>query len=554
MSSISTMMNFPLTLATVLERARRIFPHVEIVSRHADDTLQVTDYAGLFRRVQALAGGLQAAGLDRQDRVATLMWNHLEHLEAYFAVPLSGGVLHPLNLRLHPADLADIVADAGDRFLLVDETLLPLYAQLVAAGARFERVWVSGRSKTIWPAGVEPAEGLYQEVGSTADWPELAEDDAAAMGYTSGTTGEPKGVVYSHRALVLHALATALHDSMDLRQSDTVLPVVPMFHANGWGIPYTATMIGCRQVYPGAHPDGAVLLRLLCEEQVTFSAGVPTVWQAVLEARENEPEKWRLPAGLRINLGGAAAPESLFAAWDRLGVAINMGWGMTELTPVGAMNPRKHPTPGPWGEDDAELRTRQGIPLPLVEVRVRDGRGGEVPWDGISSGELELRGPWVAARYHRDRSPESWREDGWFRSGDVVNISAQGALRIVDRHKDLIRSGGEWISSVALENYLASHPAVREAAVVAVPHARWQERPLAVVVVKPNASTTPEELRQHLLQRFARWQCPDSYLFVDEIPHTSTGKLNKRVLREQVRSGTLSGRMCGDAGFSEPSA
>lgn len=540
MSTLSTMMNFPLTLATVLERARRFFPQVEIVSRRADDSLHVTNYAGLYGRVQALVQGLQVAGLQRQDRVATLMWNHVEHLEAYFAVPLSGGVLHPLNLRLHPADLARIVEDAGDRFLLVDEGLLPLYEQLVAAGARFERVWVSGKPKSSRPGGVEAGEALFAEEGSAASLPALQEDDAAAMGYTSGTTGDPKGVVYSHRALVLHALATALHDSMDLRQSDTVLPAVPMFHANGWGIPYTATMIGARQVYPGPHPDGMALLRLLCEEQVTFSAGVPTVWQAVLEAREKAPE-WHLPADLRINLGGAAAPESLFAAYDRLGVAIHMGWGMTELTPVGAMNPRKHPMPGPWGGDDGEIRTRQGIPLPLVEVRVRNEQGLEAPWDGVSSGELELRGPWVAARYHRGHAPESWREDGWFRSGDVVTMNAQGYLRIVDRHKDLIRSGGEWISSVALENHLASHAAVREAAVIAVPHPRWQERPLAIVVAREGASVTPEELRQHLEQRFARWQCPDAYVFVDEIPHTSTGKLNKRALREQVNRGMLPG-------------
>ena len=541
MSSLSTMMNFPLTLAAVLERARRFFPQVEIVSRRADDSLNITNYAGLYRRVEALARGLQRAGIERQDRVATLMWNHLEHLEAYFAVPLSGAVLHPLNLRLHPADLARIVEDAGDRFLLVDEGLLPIYQQLVLAGAQFERVWVMGKPKSALPAEAESGDALYREEESPVLWPELQEDDAAAMGYTSGTTGDPKGVVYSHRALVLHGLATALHDSMDLRQSDTVLPAVPMFHANGWGIPYTATIIGCRQVYPGPHPDGAALLRLICEEQVSFSAGVPAVWQAVLEARGKTPEKWHLPADLRINLGGAAAPESLFAAWDRLGVAIHMGWGMTELTPVGAMNPRKHPIPGPWGEDDGDLRTRQGIPLPFVEVRVRTEQGEEAPWDGATSGELELRGPWVAARYHRDRSPECWRDDGWFRSGDVVNLNAQGFLRIVDRHKDLIRSGGEWISSVALENHLASHPAVREAAVVAIPHPRWQERPLAVVVVRPGAAVSVAELRQHVEQRFAHWQCPDAFLFVDEIPHTSTGKLNKRALREQVRAGTLPG-------------
>lgn len=541
MSTLSTMMNFPLTLAAVLERARRFFPRVEIVSRRADDSLNVTNYAGLYGRVQALVCGLQRVGIQRQDRVATLLWNHLEHLEAYFAVPLSGGVLHPLNLRLHPAELARIVDDAGDRFLLVDESLLPVYAQLISAGAHFERVWVVGKPKPSWPDGAEPADELYETDRSTVAWPELKEEDAAAMGYTSGTTGEPKGVVYSHRALVLHALATALHDSMDLRQSDTVLPAVAMFHANGWGIPYTATLIGCRQVYPGPHPDGATLLRLICEEQVTFSAGVPAVWQAVLEAWEKSPERWHLPAELRINLGGAAAPESLFAAWDRLGVAIHMGWGMTELTPVGAINPRKRPIPGPWGEDDGELRTRQGIPLPLVEVRVRTESGEDASWDGVTSGELELRGPWVAAGYHRGRAPESWREDGWFRSGDIVNINAQGYLRIVDRQKDLIRSGGEWISSVALENHLADHPAVREAAVVAIPHPRWQERPLAVIVVNPGSSVTEAELRQHVEQRFARWQCPDVFLFVDEIPHTSTGKLNKRALREQVRARTLPG-------------
>lgn len=528
-------MHFPLTLRAVIERANRYFPRVEIVARQADGRLRTGDYARLHGRVRQLAAGLQQAGLKRGDRVATLLWNDDRHLEAYFGVPLSGGVLHPLNLRLHAESLGRIVADAEDRFLMVDEDLLPLYRE-VAVYAGFERVWVVRRGPAPLPEGLEDYEELMRKAVTEGwSWPELEENDAAAMGYTSGTTGEPRGVVYSHRALVLHAFATALPDSMDLRQSDTVMPVVPMYHANGWGVPYTATMIGCRQVYPGARPDAAALLRLITEEQVSFSAGVPVVWQAVVELLEKAGSEWQLPRGLRINLGGTAAPEALFRAFDRLQVAINMGWGMTELTPVGAMNPRKRPMPGPWGEDDGELRTRQGIPLPMIEVRATGDDGREVPWDGMSSGELEIRGPWVASRYFRDRNPEAWRPDGWFRTGDVVNLNAQGYLRIVDRNKDLIRSGGEWISSVALENHLASHPAVREAAVIAVPHPRWLERPLAVLAPREGTSVTEAELRCHLEERFARWQCPDGFVFVDEIPRTSTGKLNKKELRKRFR-------------------
>lgn len=480
------MMAYPLTVGAMLRRAREWFAGTEIAWQGGRTT-----YAGLERRARGLAGRLLALGLRPGERVATVLWNDATHLEAYFGVPLAGGVVHALNLRQHPRQWERIVRQAGDRFVIVADDLVETWEQI--------------------PANVRPQPVLEWGDDFDGELPEMEENDGAAMGYTSGTTGEPKGVVYSHRALALHALATALPDALDLHAGDCVLPLVPMFHANAWGLPYTCALIGCKQVLAGARFDAEAVLELLDREQVTRSAGVATIWQAVLDVLEREPGRWKLHPKLRVNLGGAPAPQALFERFDRAGIAVNMGWGMTEMTPVGTMNPRLS------GPD----RTRQGRPLPFVEART------------AADGELEVRGPWVAASYHAGMAPESWTADGWFRTGDIVRFDGEGLMEIVDRSKDLIRSGGEWISSVALENALGCHPDIREAAVIAAPDAKWGERPLALVVLREGAGSGAEEWRRHLEASFPKWQCPDEFRVVASLPRTGTGKIDKRALREE---------------------
>ncbi len=529
-----TMMDYPLTLIPILERAGRFFGRVEIVSRLPGRSLHRHTYGDFYRRARALAAGLVKAGLKPGDRVATLMWNHYAHLEAYFGIPAAGGVMHTLNVRLHPNELAYIANHAEDRFLIVDDVSAPVYEKF-RDQVKIERVLVVPHGGASVPAGCENYEDFLASGDEGFAYPELDENAAAAMCYTSGTTGLPKGVVYSHRALVLHSFAFALSAAFSISQGDVVLPASSMFHANAWGSPFAAAMVGAKQVFPGPHLDAESLLELFEREQVTFTCGVPTIWLGVLDALEKNPGRWKLAPGMRIAVAGSAAPEFLFPRFDRLGIRVVHLWGMTETTPVGTVSHLKSQMEA-WPEEQRyAVRAKQGLPVPFVDLRA-SVENGEVPWDGQTLGELQVRGPWVVGSYYNmPEAQDRWTEDGWFRTGDVVTMDPEGYIKIADRTKDLIKSGGEWISSVDLENTLMGHPAVKEAAVVALPHPRWQERPLAVVVLKDGATATEGELRAFLAQKFAKWQLPDAFVFTTEIPRTSVGKFQKSKLREQFR-------------------
>jgi len=529
-----TMMNFPLTLPTILERSGKIFPRVEIVSRRPDKSIVRTCYGEFYKRARRLSAALLKLGLKPGDRVASMMWNHAGHLEAFFGVPCAGGILHTLNLRLHTHEIASIVRHAGDRFLLIDDRLLATF-QKFCDGSPFERVIVVpyGCDSSTLPEGFLNYEELLAGAGDDFRYPAIGENDGAAMCFTSGTTGFSKGVIYSHRALVLHSFCCGLVEVFGMSESDTILPVAPMFHANAWGIPYAATMLGARLVLPGPYADPESILGLMVSERVTIACGVPTVWIAVLDELEKNPTKWKFESPIKVVCGGTAPPMELMRRLDRFGLHIKHLWGMTETTPIGTSGGlRAHMDNWPE-EKKYETRAKQGWPAPFVEIRLM-GPEGEAPWDGATSGEIEIRGPWIAASYHE--SPDQahrWTEDGWFRTGDVATMDEDGYVKIVDRAKDLVKSGGEWISSVDLENTLMGHPAVKEACVVGIPHPKWQERPLAAVVLKDGARATPEELRAFLAGTFAKWQLPDAFVFLDAIPRTSVGKFKKIALREQ---------------------
>jgi len=533
-----TMMDFPLTLPTLLERAGKLFARVEIVSRRPDCSVVRTSYGEFYRRARRLSSVLVKLGLQPGDRVASMMWNHAGHLEAFFGVPSAGGILHTLNVRLHAHEMAAIAKHAGDRFLIVDDVLLPVY-ETFRKDAPFERVIVLPYGCGDVPDPYLNYEDLLAEADDDFRYPPLEENDGAVMCFTSGTTGCSKGVIYSHRALVLHSFASAMADSFGIGHHETVLPVAPMFHANAWGLPFTCVMTGARLVLPGPHVDPESLLDLIEQERVTIACGVPTVWLGVLYALEKNPDRWKFSSPVRIVCGGTAPPVRLMRALDKHGLHITHLWGMTETTPIATVSRLKAHMRN-WSEDEQyEVRSKQGWPTPFVELRVMcpegpEGTVTEAPRDGQTSGELEVRGPWVAGSYYN--APEQshrWTADGWFKTGDVATMDEEGFIKIVDRAKDLVKSGGEWISSVDLENALMGHPAVKEAAVIGVPHPRWQERPLAAVVLKDGAEASPEELRSYLAKSFAKWQLPDAFVFLEAIPRTSVGKFKKTALREQ---------------------
>lgn len=538
----STMMDVGLSLNGLLARAGQTFAAQEIVSRLPDKSLRRHSYAQWHRRTRALASALQRLSLKPGDVVATLCWNHHVHLEAYFDIPAAGGVMHTLNLRLPPGEIGAIAADAGDRFLIVDDILWPL-AQQVMTHHRFERVIVfpfSGAPVPETAPGCDDYEALL--AGADPDGFSFVPHDEHApvsMCHTSGTTGSAKGVVYSHRSTILHALVGCMGDHWGLKNTDVLLPVAPMFHANAWGTPYGAVMAGTKLVFPGPHLHADDLLDLMQMEPPTLALGVPTIWLTMIQAYERalteQPGRWRMPPGLRSLVGGAAVPESLIRAFDRHGVWLQQGWGMTETSPLATVSYPRVELQAVGADERYRRAAMAGVTVPLVDLRLCDELGAAVPHDGRSMGEIQVRGPFITGAYHGVGSPaDKFSADGWLRTGDVATLDELGFLRITDRSKDLIKSGGEWISSVDLENALMSHPAVAEAAVIAIPDERWSERPLACLVLKPGAVFEPELMREHLLAAgFAKWQCPDRYELIDAIPRTSTGKFWKLKLRER---------------------
>ena len=542
-----TMMDYPLTLQHFLERSHKMSPNKEIATKTAAGMHRYT-YADFYARVHRLANALHDLGVRKGDRVATFAWNHYRHLELYFAVPCMGAVLHTLNIRLFPDQLAYVINHAEDKIIFADATLLPALQKVQAQIKKIARFVVmtdpsaplragSGQAPETTLSPTSEYESLLAAAQTEFAFPKLDELDAAGMCYTSGTTGNPKGVVYTHRALFIHSMAEAMADSIALSEHDTVMPVVPMFHANAWGLPFTATMVGAKQVFPGPHLTPPDLAGLIQNEKITIAAGVPTLWIPLYGLLQKE--KYDVSSLRALVVGGSAAPRSLIENFERnFGVPIVHAWGMTEMTPLGTLSKLKgHLVDAP---EDVRFayRAKQGMAVPGVDVKVVDEAGQEVAWDGKTMGELWVRGPWVASSYYNEASLSgAFTPDGWFRTGDVVTIDPEGYMEITDRTKDLVKSGGEWISSVALESALMGHPKVLEAAVIAIPHDKWQERPLACVVPKPDQaeSVTKDELIEFLRPKFPKFWLPDDLVFIKEMPKTSVGKFDKKVLREQFK-------------------
>jgi len=531
----STMMRDALSLNQLLERAGKLFAQSQIVSRLPDKSLVRHSFADFHRRARQLASALRAAGLQKGERVATLCWNHHAHLECYFGIPAAGGVMHTLNLRLSPDDIAWIANHAKDRFLIVDDILLPLLEQ-IRAKVKFEKVIVFPFSGKPVPTEFTNYEAYLAAAPTGFEYADHDENDPVSMCYTSGTTGRPKGVAYSHRSTIIHTLVGAMPDFWGLSAKSSVMPATPMFHANCWGIPYACVMLGTKLVFPGPHLHPEDLLSLMAAEQPSYVLGVPTIWMSMAQLLESNPQKYKLPPGVRMLVGGAAMPEALIRTYAKHGASVTQGWGMTEMSPLGTVSYLK-PELQDANEDEKFRRyASAGVPVPLVDLRIIGNDGDEQPWDGQSVGEIQVRGPFITGSYHEVApEPEKFTADGWLRTGDVAAIDAHGYVRIADRTKDLIKSGGEWISSVDMENSLMGHAAVQEAAVIAVADAKWGERPLACVVLRPDRKASADELRTHLSGAFAKWQLPERFEFLEAIPRTSTGKFWKVKLREMFR-------------------
>jgi fatty-acyl-CoA synthase len=528
------MQDYPLTLHHIFWRLERLFGHKQVVTKRETGVHRYT-YADLVKRVYRLANALHKLGIKPGDRVGTLAFNNYRHLELYYAVPLLGAVLHTLNMRLFPDQLEFVIRDGADRFIFVDASLLPVLQKLHGKLPSVERIVVLADDGEAIPAhqfaDVLDYEQLLSQEPEQFEWPEVDERSAAAMCYTSGTTGNPKGVVYTHRSQVLHAMSCLQVGSMAISEADVILPAVPMFHANCWGLPYAAGLAGASLVMLDRWVgDGNAFIDLAEAEGATILGGVPTIGMNLLNTLRQSGR--RLPLARSMLCGGSAVPEALMRGLDELGIHTLHAWGMTETSPVAtiARPNSQHVT------EDEQLKRRltQGFIQPGVELRIADlASGEELPWDGEAFGEVHVRGPWIASGYHNGVDPDRFTADGWLRTGDVASVSSDGFVTLVDRAKDVIKSGGEWVSSVDLENAIMGHPKVAEAAVIGLPHPTWSERPVAYVVARPEhrADLSGAEILEFLSTRVAKWWLPDEVRFIDEVPKTSVGKFDKKALR-----------------------
>lgn len=538
MSFASTMMDVPLQVRRLLEHGSRIHGASRVVTA-TDEGVRTRTFAEIGARAAQLAHGLRDLGIGDGDRVGTFLWNNDRHVEAYLAVPSMGAVVHPLNIRLFPEQLIFTANHAGDRVIIVDDSLVPGFAKLLPALSKVEHVIVAGDRADLavfddLDVAVLSYEELIKDRATSYDWPDVDERSGAAMCYTSGTTGDPKGVVYSHRSIYLHALGESLPDVFGLSSRDLILGVVPQFHVLAWGLPYAAFATGCSMAMPDRFLAPEPLARFIAEARPNKGAGVPTVWAGLLQYLAATPDA-DVSSLEELVVGGSALPPGMLRAYESRGITMVHAWGMTEMSPLGTL---ARPPAGAAPVDVERYRLSQGRFVASVEPRLIGPDGDELPWDDESVGELEVRGPWVADAYYGVEDPEKFH-DGWLRTGDVGVISPDGYLRLTDRSKDVIKSGGEWISSVELEGQLAAHPDVVEASVVGVPDEKWGERPLAAVVVREGATVTFEELREFLTGKVARWQLPERWTLVAEIPKTSVGKFDKKRLRRSYREQEL---------------
>ncbi len=539
---LSTMMDVPLTVTSLMRYGTSIYGDSEVVTATADGGVRRQSYAQTGARAARLANALRGLGVDGDQRVGTLLWNNSEHLEAYLAIPSMGAVLHTLNLRLDPGQLSYIANHAADHVVITEPTLVPLLAQVLPSLETVRHVLVTGPAGSERDAHAEALAGprhqvhFYEDLlaaeAETFSWPEPDERTAAAMCYTSGTTGRPKGVAYSHRSTFLHSMGVCVGNGFGLSDADRVLPVVPMFHANAWGLAYAAVLSGADLIMPDRFLQPEPIVALIEAERPTIAGAVPTIWLAVLQyVRQHGGD---LSSLRLVPCGGSAVPHSLMEAYEKeLGVHIMHAWGMTETSPIGSL---ARPPRGVTGEEAWRYRDTQGRLFLTVEARLVGDSGEVLPKDGEAVGEIEVRGPWITGSYYKDDDPAKFR-DGWLRSGDVGTIDQLGYVVLTDRAKDVIKSGGEWISSMELENILMGHPAVAEAAVIGVPDEKWGERPLAAVVVRSGEHVTVEDLRTFLGERVPRWQLPERWSFIDEVPKTSVGKFAKTRIRESYANG-----------------
>ncbi|HEY7874799.1 MAG TPA: long-chain fatty acid--CoA ligase [Actinomycetota bacterium] len=525
------MQDYPLAIPHIFERAERLFGRKEIATARAGGRVERMSYEDWCKRVRLLGGALDVLEVSDAGRVGSFAWNTGNHLELYFGAPCTGRVLHTLNIRLFPEQLTYTINHAEDEVIFIDRSLIALLWPIVSTFETVRNFVVmdDGAGDVPDDARIVQYEELLNEA-KPVDFTITDENRAAAMCYTSGTTGNPKGVLYSHRSTVLHSMVIMMADGVAVQESDVLLPIVPMFHANAWGTPYAGVFAGSNFIFPGPNMTPQALVDLIESERVTITAGVPTIWMGVLPLVDG-----RDLSSLRcITGGGSAIPKALSEGFRaKLGLPIMQGWGMTETSPVAALGPIKSYLRDQSDEELATIRAKAGVPVPLVDARIVDAdTGGELPWDGVAFGELQVRGPYIASDYYNDpESNQKFTDDGWLRTGDVASIDSDGYIQIVDRTKDLVKSGGEWISSVELENEIMAHPKVAEAAVIGVPHEKWQERPVACVVVKDGEELSKDDVVEHLRPRVAKWWLPDDVLFVEEIPKTSVGKFSKKDLR-----------------------